>query len=151
MPFDRELVEALLALDRILSSDWPKLALDALEAGADGPGIRRLAAFDSPTYFEVRDILPRAIKEMALAEITPGVAALRIAKNHAKEILRRGDDPLKHVHDFQDLWFESGEISELNDLYTMDDEINVGFAGQSDDEIRAWIIERLKKFVANGA
>lgn len=43
MAFDREIIEVPLALELIGSSDMPKIAWDALEAGLDGPAIRRLA------------------------------------------------------------------------------------------------------------
>jgi hypothetical protein len=42
--FDRQLIEAQLALGLIGSSDMPGLAWDALEAGLDGKYIRRLGA-----------------------------------------------------------------------------------------------------------
>jgi hypothetical protein len=106
--FDRRTIEARLSLNLIASSDMPKVAWDALEAGLDGPGIRRLAALDSPTYFEVRDVLPRAMKEMGLVKLTPNDAALRLAKNRAKEILDRGEDPLKHTREFERLWIHAG-------------------------------------------
>ena len=37
MPFDREAVEAKLALNLIASADMPNIGCDALEAGLDGP------------------------------------------------------------------------------------------------------------------
>jgi hypothetical protein len=69
MPFDRELVEAHLALQRIGATDMPKLAWDALEAGLDGPATRRLAALHFPTFFQVREILPKVMQEWGLAQI----------------------------------------------------------------------------------
>jgi hypothetical protein len=48
MGFEREVVEAELALGRIAAEDLPKLAWDALESGLDGPATRRLAALDEP-------------------------------------------------------------------------------------------------------
>ena len=60
IPFDHDLVEAQLALQRIGTTDMPKLAWDALEAGLDGPATRRLAALHIPTFFELNQILPGA-------------------------------------------------------------------------------------------
>lgn len=48
----------------------PSIALDALEADIDGAAIRRLAALERPTYFEVAEILPRAMEEMGLVQIS---------------------------------------------------------------------------------
>lgn len=83
MPFDREQIEARLALDLIASADMPQIAQDALEAGLDGPGTLRLAILERPTYFEVAEVLPRVVNELGLAQITIGKAALRVAKETA--------------------------------------------------------------------
>jgi len=64
MPFDAQIVEAQLALGRIGATDMPRLAWDAMEAGLDGPAIRRLAALEFPTYFQVQEILPAAMREV---------------------------------------------------------------------------------------
>ena len=69
MPFDPELVEAQLALNRIGTTDMPKLAWEALEAGLDGPATRRLAALRFPTFFEVREILPKVMQEWQITQI----------------------------------------------------------------------------------
>jgi hypothetical protein len=73
MPVDPELVEAQLALNRIGTTDMPKLvypeprrAWDALEAGRDGAATRRLAALHFPTFFEVREIPPKVFDEWKL-------------------------------------------------------------------------------------
>jgi hypothetical protein len=145
--FDRRTIEARLSLDLIASSDMPKVAWDALEAGLDGPGIRRLAALDSPTYFEVRDVLPRAMEEMGLVKLTPNEAALRLAKNRAKEILDGGEDPLKHTREFERLWIHAGYPRELASVGNLDDDIDIAKGCQSDDQIRKWVIERLKKMI----
>ncbi len=147
MAFDRDTIEAQLSLDLIGSSDMPKVAWDALEAGLDGPGIRRLAALDSPTYFEVRDVLPRAMQEMGLAKLACPAAALRLAKHRAKEILASGDDPLRHVHDFKHLWILAGYPSELCSLGNLYDDVYIATGNQPDDTIRKWIVERLKEMV----
>src|SRR3974390_3194006 len=103
MPFDRSIIEAQMTLGLICSSDMPSIACDALEAGLDGPAIRRLAALESPTFFEVREILPRAMLEMGLVQVSSGVAAIRLAKKRANEILERGEDPLKQTQEFERL------------------------------------------------
>ena len=143
MPFERELVEARIVLNLIASDDMPKVAWDALEAGLDGPAIRRLAALVQPTYFEVAEVLPRAKKELGLGEISIGEAALRVAKQMAKEILRSGDDPLRHVHDFESLWSRSNYPHEISSLGTLRDDVWIAqSAGRSDEEIRLEVVSR---------
>ena len=147
MQFDREIIEAQLALDQIASSEMPKIAWDALEAGLDGHAIRRLAALDSPTYFEVRDVLPRAMQEMGLNNLTREEAALRLAKNRARKILESGDDPMKHTRDFERLWIDAGyprALASVGDLY---DEVYIASDTLSDDQIRDFIVRQLKDLI----
>jgi hypothetical protein len=149
--FDRRTVEAQLSLGLIASRDMPKIAWDALEAGMDGPAIRRLAALDSPTYFEVRDILSRAMEEMGLTNISRNVAALRLAKNLANDILASGSDPLKYQREFFLLWIRSGYPRELQSVGNLRDEIHVactlGRLSEDQDKIRDWVNARLREFV----
>jgi hypothetical protein len=147
VPFDRELVEARIALNLIASADMPKVAWDALEAGLDGRGIRRLAALVQPTYFEIAEVLPRAKQELGLKEISIGEAALRVAKQIAGEILKSGDDPLRHVRDFESLWYRSNYAHEISSLGTLRDDVWVAqSAGRSDEEIRLELVSILKNF-----
>jgi hypothetical protein len=145
--FDREIIEARLTLDLIGSSDMPKIAWDALEAGLDGRYIRRLAALDSPTYFEVRDVLPQAMEEMRIVKISRDEAALRIAKRLAQEIMDGGKDPLKHTRELEWLWIKAGYPRAIQSVGNLDDDIYLAQSSQSDDQIREWVTLRLKELV----
>ena len=145
MPFDRSLTEARLALDLIASADLPKLAIEALEAGLDGVAICRLAVFESPTYFEVRDLLPRAMEEMGVLQIPKGEASRRLAKQLAEQILGSNDDPLQHLRDFESLWIRAGHPKEIEGVASLYDDVWVAeCSGQSDKEIRKWVMARLR-------
>lgn len=150
MAFDHELVEAQLALQRIGLTDMPKLAWEALEAGLDGPATRRLAALHFPTIFELREVLPRVMREWGMAHLSREEAAGRLAKLRAREILRSGDDPLKHANDFLGLWVEANYCSELSEYGELAEDVYVAQAsGETDDQIRAWLVEKLKILAAN--
>jgi len=84
-------------LNLIASAEMPQIALGALEAGLDGKAIRRLAVLEHPTYFEVAEVLPRVMQELGLSQIPIGEAAVRVAKQIAREILNSEDDPLRHI------------------------------------------------------
>jgi hypothetical protein len=145
MAFEPKVVEAKLALGMIVTTDMPRMAWDALEAGYDGPGIRRLAALDFPTYFQVREVLPRVMEELGIAELTAGEAAHRLAKLRAQQILSSTDDALRHTGDFFHIWVEAGYCRELAGVGSLDDEVYVARScGQSTAEIRAWMLERLR-------
>jgi hypothetical protein len=145
MPFDHDLVEAQLALNHIGTTDMPKLAWDALEAGLDGPATRRLAALHSPTFFQLSEILPTLLQEWRMTELSPEDAALRLAKLRARQILQSNEDPLKHANDFWNLWMESDYCSALHDYGPLADDVHVAReCGQTDDQIRGWLLEKLK-------
>jgi hypothetical protein len=148
VPFDRQIIEAQLALNLIASADMPRIAWDALEAGIDGTATRRLAALERPTYFEVAEVLPRVMKEWEIAQIPIGEAALRMARSIAQDILRDGKDPLRYIRDLEGLWIRADYAKELVSLGTLDDEVSIAqSSGQSSALIREWVTERLRDFV----
>jgi hypothetical protein len=149
--FDRQIIEAQLALGVIGSSDMPKIAWDAMEAGLDGKFIRRLGALEAPTYFEVIEVLPQAMQEMGLTKLDRNEAALRLAKSRAREILETGEDPLKHTRDFERLWIDAGYPSALTTLGTLYDEVYIASGSQTDEKIRKWVVDRLTEFIHDGA
>lgn len=150
MPFDRELIEARLAIDDIPPEEMSRIAWDALEAGLDGPAIRRLAAFEQPTHFEVRDVLPRAMEEMCCARLSVAEGALRLAKRRAGEIVSGREDTRSGVERLAMLWWRTGYLKELAGVGTLDEDAWVmHHRGASDEEIREWLITELKEFISS--
>ena len=148
MPFDREIVEARLALKLIDSEHMPTLADDALEAGLDGPAIRRLAALVQPTWFEVNEILENAVREMKLERIAISEAARRLMRQRAHEILQGGSDPLRSTRFFEQLWFRAGYPADLSKFGTLYDEAHIAKSmGRSEKEILDWLTQRLRELV----
>ena len=148
MAFDRDQIEARLALNLIASAEMPQLALGALEAGLDGKAIRRLAVLEHPTYFEVAEVLPSVMQELGLTQIPIGEAAVRVAKQIAREILDSGDDPLRHIRDFESLWVRSDYADQISNLGTLYDDVWIAQStGRSDEETRDWVKSILKDFV----
>ena len=147
MAFDPELVAAQIALGLIRSEQIPSVAWDALEAGLDGPAIRRLAALNAPTGFEIDEILPAAMKEMGLSAMAVPEAAKRVAKARVRSILNSGDDPLKYTREFETLWIHSGYANEIVDIGTLDDLVIYARTHESPDEIREWVRKTLTAFL----
>ncbi len=149
MPFDRGLAEARLALNLIASDEMPRLAWDALEAGLDGPAIRRLAALQRPTFFEVNEVLTKAMEEMQLKPVTGLEAARRLLKSIAQDILKSGADPRDHAWRLEAPWVRAGYPTELFEYGTLEDQVGVARQmGRSDGEIRSWLVTTLKKLAA---
>jgi hypothetical protein len=145
MAFDREFIEASLALGLIPSDAMPAVAWDALEAGLDGPAIRRLAALEQPTAVEVAEVLPKVKTEMGLMELTASQAALRIARQLAAEILKKGEVALCCARQFEWLWIRAGFPQEIESVGTMNDDVQIAYAmGQTPSEVREWVTERLR-------
>ena len=148
MAFDRDQIEAKLALNLIASAEMPQIALGALEAGLDGKAIRRLAVLEHPTYFEVAEVLPRVMQELGLTQIPIGEAAVRVAKQIARETLNSGTDPLRHIRDFESLWVRSDYADQISSLGTLYDDVWIAQStGRSDEEARDWVKTILKDFV----
>src|SRR5215472_14258291 len=101
MPFDPRLVEAKIALGRISPDELPSVAWDVLEAGLDGPFIRRLAALVNPSGWEADQIMPAFMAEAGLKTISRQEAAVRLARQVARRILSEGLDPAVHTRDFE--------------------------------------------------
>lgn len=147
MPFDREIVEARLALNLIPSSDMPRLAWDALEAGFDGPAIRRLAALMAPDWSEVAYLRSDVMREMRLATVTAGEAARRLAKHRAKEILGSGADPLGFTKYFYQLWAHAGYPREIASVGCLDDDVHGRMLGSTREEAREYVTRELNALV----
>ena len=146
MAFNPKIAEAQLALNLISATEIPKLAWDALESGLDGPAIRRLAAMDLPTSFQIAEAMGPAMAELGLTKISASEAAVRLAKHRAQEILRANSDPMKHLRDFEHLWIESDYCAELSEYGNLVDEVYVAqLDNQPEAEIHDWVTERFKR------
>ena|SRR5437762_13957874 len=53
-------------------SDWPSLARDALEAGLDGPALRRLASYEQKLHWDVAKYSEPALSEMDASKMSQG-------------------------------------------------------------------------------
>jgi hypothetical protein len=145
MIFDPKIVEARIALNDILSTEMPSFACDALEAGFDGPNIRRLASLVQPSGFEVDQLLRPVMSEMNLKDIPRDLAYARLAQSLARQVLSQGEDPLKFTGKLERLWMAAGYPSVLGDIGMIDEDVWCDrYAGKNDAEIRAWVTERLE-------
>lgn len=149
MPFDRELVEAKIALGRIGPQELPSLAWDALEAGKDGPSVRRLAALVNPSGWETDRIMPAFMAEAGLKSISRQEASVRLARRLAQRILSEGLDPVAHSRDFELLWIESDYAASIQEVGTLDDEKHVAeYVGQTESEFREYARRALTNLLA---
>lgn len=121
VPFDSQLVEAKLALNMIGPKEMPSLAWDVLEAGLDGPFIRRLAALDNPSGWETDQIQLAFMAEAGMKQISIREASIRIARQLAIRILSEKLDPLAYTRDFELLWIRAEYPAEIQEVGCLDD------------------------------
>ena len=141
MAFNRYVIEAKLALGAIHPEDYPGLAIEALDAGVDGPVTRRTAGLIHPTGHETDQLRAAFMAEAGLQDIDPNRAAARLAQDLAREVLRGGKDPLSFTRAFERLWIAADYASSVQDLGTMDDEV---YLYERDvDEARKMVRKRL--------
>lgn len=122
MPFNRYIIEAKLALGALHPEEFPAVAMDALEAGFDGPVTRRTAILVMPSGWEVDQLRKAFMEECGLREITTDAACARLAQDLARQILREGKDPLQFTRAFERLWIDSGYSRNIQELGTLDDD-----------------------------
>ena len=90
------------------------------------------------------------MQEWQVTQIPKGQAALRLAKRRAREILQSNDDPLKHADDFYHLWVEADYCRELAEYAELSEDVYVAkYSGQIEEQIRAWLLEKLKALAAD--
>jgi hypothetical protein len=154
MPFDLHKIEAQLSLSEILPEKLPDVACDALEAGYDGPAIRRMASFIAPTGWETDPILPAFRAELGMQVLSRLDATLRIAYDLAIQIIESRSDGLDELPRFARLCSQIDYPRELTGLYSLDDEYYRGESifGRSVKEVAAdthdALIELIRDFEA---
>jgi hypothetical protein len=142
MPFNRYIIEAKLALGALHPEEFPAVAMDALEAGFDGPVTRRTAILVMPSGWEVDQLKESLMAEWGLHEIEKGVACARLAQELAREILREGKDPLLSTRAFERLWIDSGYSRNIQELGTLvDDAYIMGDEKAAREMVRQCIVD----------
>lgn len=80
----------------VWSEDMPAFAADALEAGYDGPALRRLAGLIKPTSMDIGDLFQRAHDEIGTVKIlSQRQAVYLMSRVVATDIVEGRIDPVK--------------------------------------------------------
>jgi hypothetical protein len=94
--FNPDLFVAKWYCSKIGPEDMPRFAADALEAGHDGPALRRLAGLLRPTSAEVGDLFQRALGEIGTVTIlSKEQALLSLSRSTAVDIIGGKLDPIE--------------------------------------------------------
>ena len=98
------------------------LAADALEAGLDGPTIRRVAGLIQPSGYETDHLTAAFMSEVCLAEISKKAAYARLVQTCAREIIETSADPLCSTRKLYDLWVAAEYPDIFEDIALFDDD-----------------------------
>ncbi len=149
MPFDPNLFVAEWYCGLNLPEDMPAFAADALEAGFDGPALRRLAGLVKPTSWDVGNLFLDAIDEIGVIEVRNREQAIfRLAKVVAKKILDGSMDALEGAQRLSRYAMEAGYPDGLAEFDQLADEPRWGEYARSQDLVRADIIAAAERLLA---
>jgi len=94
--FNPDLFVAKWYCSEVWSEDMPAFAADALEAGYDGPALRRLASLIKPTLADIGDLFQRARDEIGTVKIlSQRQAVYWMSRVVATDIVEGRIDPVK--------------------------------------------------------
>ena len=116
-------VLGLLPVDEL-----PGMALDAMQAGYDSPGLRQLAGISKHEGDEAHRLFAKTIRELGLPVPTAPEAGLTLARNTAREVLSGAITPYEGAKRIWDQVYT--RLPELKQLRPF-----VGFASEYEDDI----------------
>jgi hypothetical protein len=145
MAFDPRIVEAKLVLKMIHPEELPDIAVEAMQAGFDGPTICEMAFLVRPSGYTTDLLLGRFMAETGLSRIEVPTAALRLAQHLARSILANNEDPLLFTRQFEQLWIATDYAPSIQELGTLDDDVYISFADNS-TKARGFVRDVLKEF-----
>ncbi len=150
MSFDPNLFVAKCHCGLVGPEDMPGFAADALEAGFDGPALRRLAGLVKPCSSDVGGLFDRAIDEIGTVEIRSKEQGIfKLAKILARAIVDGRVDPILGAQGLSHYAFRAGYPAGLAEFEQLADELQWGDHSRSRELICADIIAEAKKLIAS--
>ena len=94
--FNPDLFVAKWYCSLLYPEEMPQFAADSLEAGYDGPALRRLAGMVKPTSTDIGDLFSQSLTEIGTVTVQNAEqAAIVLARMTARDIIEGRIDPLK--------------------------------------------------------
>jgi hypothetical protein len=150
MSFDPNLFVAKCHCGLVGPEDMPGFAADALEAGFDGPALRRLAGLVKPSSSDVGGLFDRAIDEIGTVEIRSKEQAIfKLARILAKTIVDGQVDPILGARGLASYALQAGYPDGLAQFDQLADEPLWGDYARRRDLLCADIIAEAKKLIAS--
>ena len=94
-PFNPDLFVAKWYCSKVGPENMPQFAADALEAGFDGPALRKLAGLVKPTSWDIDDLFQDTLKEISTIRVHSKPQAIRfLSRKTAADILSGELEPI---------------------------------------------------------
>jgi hypothetical protein len=116
--FNPDLFVAKWYCGSVYIENLPQFAADALEAGYDGPALRRLAGLMKPTLTDVGDLFQRSLAEIGTITIQNlEQATILLARTTARDIIEQKIDPIHGMNAIAGLAWAVDYLAYLMPLY----------------------------------
>lgn len=128
----------------------PGFAADALEAGHDGPALRRLAGLINPTSWDVGDLFRQALLEIGNVKILSKDQALMfLSRTIAADIVEGRIDPVLGAEILAGYAMQAGYPDFLVEFFTLADMPRWGEHAPSRAVLVGSIIDEARLLLAN--
>lgn len=152
MTFDPKLLAARWYAHRLFPEEVPQAAADALEAGFDGPALRRLAGLIRPTLVDIQPWIGNALEEMGQVEpLSQEEGLIAIAEPVARHILDGSLDPLEGCSILACYAMAARYPACLTGFFQIDDELTWGEYARDKKAREKDVIEEARKFLEERA
>ncbi len=146
MPFDPQTFEAETTLHLIPTEELPNRAMEAVEAGFDGPNVIRMAILNPNAPYEIEQALPAMLAELGCRKTSAEQAATLLAHQRAERILSQNEDPLLEWSYFLRVYHAADYPVDLSGLaYALDE---CDYLDISLEQQRALAIDALEEFLS---
>ena len=148
MTFDPKIFAALWYARQLFPESVPEFASSALEAGFDGPALRRLAGLIRPTSVDVDPLLETALTEIGCTKpLSSEQALIELGRQVARQIVEGTVAPFEGCRILAAYAMSAGYPPGLSDFFQLYDESNWGEYGRNGNALEAAIIEEAHKFL----
>jgi hypothetical protein len=148
--FNLNLFVAKWYCSKVRREDMPAFAADALEAGYDGPALRRLAGLIKPTSYEIGTLFQDALREIGQIKVRSfEQAVFFLSRITAADIVEGRMDPLLGTCILADYARQLGYPEHLAEFFALYDLPMWGEYAPPRDQFVRNIMDQARKFLAN--
>ncbi|HEY6969785.1 MAG TPA: hypothetical protein VJA94_11315 [Candidatus Angelobacter sp.] len=150
MSFNAKAFAARWYASLLFPEDVPEFAADALEAGFDGPALRRLAGLIRPTSVDIYPWIDAALKEIGQVEpLSTEAALIEVGRDVARRIVNGSLAPSDGCRILAGYAMRAGYPAELTGFFQIDDEPLWGEYSRTQEERDSAILAEAREFISH--